>query len=214
MDKEIIDKLKNKLDGQSLILDIGFGTGQILFELLHEIIPIKIIGIESQSKENIESCYATFLGRESDKGIYELIKGDKIDLFDYYKYYISKLDKLAFDKNSFNEKVDLIFNTSLVEFMRTNQLKYDLIVLFNVLHYSEIGNPIGVLKKIRNLLTQKGMILIGFKKYIHSSDNLDRQEVNIDEVLSYLKSDFNSLKLTKTELDDSRIYLGELKASI
>jgi hypothetical protein len=81
MDKEIIDNIKERLIEQSSVLDIGFGTGRISFEIFSEITPRKILGIESRKKEEIERDYNTFLGPEIDKGIYNLCKSDgTIDL--------------------------------------------------------------------------------------------------------------------------------------
>ena len=204
MDKDVLDELKSRLNGQSLILEIGFGTGRVLFNILNEIVPKKIIGLESQSKEKIESSYQLF-----DKEFYSLEKNGKIELFHFYQSLAQNLEIVPLDKNFFNKIVTLNFNTSLAQFTKSNQLRFDLIILYNVLHYSEMGDPYAILKEAINLLKNNRYILISFKNYKHSDEHFDRQEVDTQQVLSVLSTDFKTLLLKDSELENSIIYLGQ-----
>lgn len=211
MDIEIINELKKRLTGQSIVLDIGFGAGRISFDILGELTIGKVNGIESRKKEEIEIDYATFLGPDNDKGIYGLIKSDKtIDLFDYYKYRVSGRDK-SMDLESFNETVNISFDKSFKEFIRENNDRFDLVVLFNVLHYTDIGEPEWVLDQVKSILTESGLLLISFKNYRQSVGQIDedRQEIDIPLMIDRLETDFTTIICKDSETESSIIYLGE-----
>jgi SAM-dependent methyltransferase len=210
MDNEIINELKERLGGQSIVLDIGFGAGRISFDILGELTIGKIRGIESRKKEEIETDHLTFLGPENDKGVYGLIKSDNtIDLFDYYKYRVG--ENKSMDLESFNEKVDFSFSKTFKEFIKENNDRFDLAVLFNVLHYTDIGEPEWVLDQVKGILTENGLILISFKNFKQSVGQIDedRQEINTPSMIELLETDFKTIICKDSKTESSIIYLGE-----
>jgi hypothetical protein len=210
MDIEIINELKQRLTGQSIVLDIGFGAGRISFDILGELTIRKIIGIESRKKEEVNRDYNTFLGPDNDKGIYGLRKSDgTIDIFDYYKYRVSEQNE-PMDLESFNEIVNINFDRTFKDFVKENRNYFDLVILFNVLHYPDIGEPRWVLDQVKNILTENGLLLISFKNYKRCGDaDEDGQEIDTPCMIEGLGTNFKTIISKACEMENSIIYLGE-----
>lgn len=212
MDKVVIDVLKRKINQHSSVLEIGFGSGRILFDMLWFVNPERIVGLELASKLEIENSVSLFSdwGKEQDKRVSEIKKDGRIDIFSYYQYYTQQfLGVYPFDQNVFNEKVKLNFETTLDQYLQTANSQFDLIILFNVLHYSDVGDPIDFLQKVNSILAKNGLLLIGFKNYRHSNEEKTRQHVNIDNVVTFLRPNFTELHFEDAETENSIIYLGQ-----
>jgi 2-polyprenyl-3-methyl-5-hydroxy-6-metoxy-1,4-benzoquinol methylase len=110
---------------------------------------------------------------------------------------------------SYNKIVDIYFNKTFQEFIGENQNQFDLVILFNVLHHSAIGEPKWVLNQVKNILTEKGLLLISFKHYKHSKEYADRQENSTTDIIKYLSINFKELVVQESEIERSLIYLGE-----
>ncbi|MEO7990471.1 MAG: class I SAM-dependent methyltransferase [Chryseolinea sp.] len=211
MDSRIVDKLREKLSGRPKVLDVGFGTGRIVFDILMSLDPIQIVGIESQTRAQIQSCLQPFVyhGITQDKGVLSLVSDREIDLFDYYQHYAKTLEKTAVDFDTFDRNVQLHFEMEFDKFLALDKSRFDLVVLFNVLHYTSLGEPLNVIEKVKNILTENGLLLIAFKDYKHSLTNLDRQKVRVDNIIQHLNNDFDLLLFEKFEDSESTIYVGQ-----
>lgn len=66
-------------------------------------------------------------------------------------------DHIAVSKNKIVKKIRRS-KKNINIFLKTAKQKFDLITLINVLHHND--NPRGILKKVKTLLTQRGVVLI------------------------------------------------------
>jgi hypothetical protein len=183
--EELISKLQENLRVNSYILDIGFGNGLLTFQLLHELHPKLIKGIESLSLEETETV-------EQQGGYDDFDLKGRVPRYEFYKLVAGRLHHEPYDQRMFHEKVNFLHDLSFSNYK--DERTYSLVVMFKTLQSNSFQEYTNTIDKATELLNEKGLLLLGLTANTDPGNSL-----NVDKVQNYLKSKNYELLHTEKE---------------
>ena len=159
--------IDQKLTVHSKVLDIGFGTGKLLYRLFHKHGIKALQGIDLAKKEEIEQSNFIYLQLIDNKTLItfieeEFTKKEALDFYTFYQKYTElELDNPPLSKQDF----ETVYNIEFDKGFKRKDFEsdtYDLIIASKVIHYEDIENPDLFLVECMQLLKNNGHIYLSF----------------------------------------------------
>lgn len=169
--RKYVEIIKNQLPENGTVLDIGTGVGIPSYQLYHQNKKLKFSGIDKESKVKLEKIAVSLIG---DDPYLEQLYTDRgrLKLYEIYEHVTRTIfNAEPIDKTNFRNTFGFQFKQDWVQYLTNQKLKFDLIIMSNILHYGDFTDHNFVFERVNSKLNDNGLI------YITSPTDSDRNKI-------------------------------------
>lgn len=170
-----VELIKKSIPDNGTVFDIGFGVGIPSYQLYNHKNKLNFSGVDTESEIGLEKKAITLIGH--DKYLESLAdEHGRLELYTIYEHVTKMFFNLnPINKTDFKKIFRFQFEQDWIQYLTSHMLRFDLIIMSNILHYKDFADIEYVFRHVHSALNDNGVI------YITVPTDSERNKIDPDQ---------------------------------